>query len=66
MVRIDGCPNQYCRSVVPAANLIDLFNKGLPPVAGGVLDQSASFLEAVRYLGAEENKIEVEDEQRRR
>jgi hypothetical protein len=34
--------------------LIDLFEKGLPPIAGGTLDQSVWFLEAVKVLGSEE------------
>lgn len=38
--------------MIDAANLIDLFNKGMPPVAGGSLDQTAWFIEAVQILGA--------------
>jgi hypothetical protein len=34
--------------------LIDLFEKGLPPIAGGTLDQSVWFLEAVKVLSNEE------------
>jgi hypothetical protein len=42
--------------------MADLFNEGLPPVAGGSLDQSASFVDAVRILKYEENRIKAEIE----
>lgn len=53
-VTISGCPNEYCREVAPFTKLADLFEKGIPPIAGGALDQSASFLEACRILRSEE------------
>ncbi len=59
-VRIDGCPNAYCASVVPAINLVELFEKGLPPVTGGVLDQSASFLNAARFFASEDQLAKAE------
>jgi hypothetical protein len=34
-----------------------MWGKGIPPVAGGVLDQSASFVKAVHWFEAEERKI---------
>jgi hypothetical protein len=55
-----GCPQSYCQEVVPAINLIDLFDKGLPPINGGALDQSAWFLDAVRVLHADEQEIKAE------
>lgn len=61
-VAIDGCPNQFCRDVGRTVPMIDLFHKGLPPVAGGVLDQAAWFLEAARYLDAEEAALKAEQE----
>jgi hypothetical protein len=48
--QIDGCPNAFCRTVIPAIELIDLFEKGLPPVSGGALNQSASFLSAAKFF----------------
>jgi hypothetical protein len=51
---IRGCPNHYCREVADAIPLMDLFEKGLPPISGGTLDQSASFLEACRIFRNEE------------
>lgn len=55
-----GCPNAFCRGLGQTITLIDLFGKGMPPVAGGVLDQSAWFIEAARLLEHEENLIKAE------
>jgi len=55
-----GCPQEFCRSVVPSIGLIDLFKNGLPPVAGGTLDQSVWFLEAAKILGSEEAQAKHE------
>ena len=33
----------------------DLYRKGLPPVAGGALDQTAFFLAAARWIFSEQN-----------
>lgn len=57
---VKGCPNEYCSSVVSAASLVDLFEKGLPPIAGGALDQSVWFLEAARILRNDEAQIRAE------
>jgi hypothetical protein len=54
---IEGCPNSYCRSIVTSIDLIDLFGKGMPPINGGVLDQSASFIDAVQFFESEERKV---------
>lgn len=59
-IRLSGCPSQYCASVVTAVGLVDLFEKGLPPVAGGALDQSVSFIEATRILRNDEAKLRNE------
>lgn len=34
----------------------ELYEKGLPPVAGGSLDQAAAFVAACRVVWAEENR----------
>jgi hypothetical protein len=57
---LDGCPNRYCSPVVRSIDLIDLFEKGIPPITGGVLDQSASFIEAARFFESEEGKVRNE------
>jgi hypothetical protein len=59
--KLDGCPNRYCRTVVPAIELIDLFEKGLPPVSGGVLNQSASFLNAAKYFDQQNQLAKLND-----
>ena len=57
---IDGCPNTFCSGIVSTIDIIDLFGKGLPPVAGGTLDQSVSFINAVRFFESEERKVQNE------
>lgn len=52
--KIEGCPNAYCRDVSDTIDLIEEYQKGMQPVAGGVLDQSAYFIEAVKFLRREE------------
>lgn len=64
MVRITGCPNEYCLSIAPLVSLAELFKKGIPPVAGGVLDQSVWFVEAARILDRESAMIERENAKR--
>lgn len=54
-----GCPQEFCATVVSTIKLIDLFNKGLPPVAGGTLDQSAWFLDSVDVFAHEEASVKV-------
>jgi hypothetical protein len=43
--------------------LIDLYAQGLPPVAGGALDQSAWFIEASRRLKADEQQLKQSESQ---
>jgi hypothetical protein len=60
LFQIDGCPNEFCQKVITSIDMVDLFGKGLPPISGGVLDQSASFIEAVRFFESEEGKVRNE------
>lgn len=43
--------------------LAELFGKGLPPVSGGTLEQAKSFVDAARFIFAEErhwkNKLKI-------
>lgn len=57
---IVGCPNQYCRPVADAVHLFDLFGKGVLPVSGGALDQSAWFLNAERQFRCDELTMRAE------
>lgn len=58
--RVQGCPNRYCDGMGQFIELVDLFDEGLPPVAGGALDQAASFLEAARRFKTEEQRAKAE------
>ncbi len=60
-VSIDGCPSEMCREVSMAVRLFGLFDKGMPPVAGGALDQSAWFLDAATVFKSEDATIKAED-----
>lgn len=44
--------------------MADFFEKGLPPLAGGTLDQTTSFLEACRIYWSERAEIEAKDLER--
>lgn len=41
--------------------LADLFEKGLPPLSGGVLDQTDAFLQGARIAWRERERIENEE-----
>jgi hypothetical protein len=58
--QLKGCPSEYCNSIASVVPLVDLFGKGMPPIAGGVLDQSAWFIEASRIFNREEAMIRAE------
>jgi hypothetical protein len=45
--------------MVPLVELADLFEKGIPPIAGGALDQAAWFLHATKTLAHEEASIKA-------
>jgi hypothetical protein len=47
---ITGCPRELVRAIWPVVDAALLLKRGLPPVAGGSLDQSASFLTAANFL----------------
>ncbi len=48
------CPQEFIRDYVPTFRLVDLFENGTPPVAGGALDQTLWFLNAHRTLKNED------------
>ena len=59
-VKIVGCPNAMIRELVPVIELIDFFWDKVMPVAGGLLDQSASFVQAARCFKYDEQQIKAE------
>jgi hypothetical protein len=60
MFFIPGCPNTYVGELSEAINLADLFYKGLPPIAGGTLDQSSWFLRFADCLASEDAQAKSE------
>lgn len=60
-IRLTSCPLE----TVPAeafetVDLAGLLEKGLPPVAGGMLDQAKVFLDAARFVWNEEARAKAE------
>lgn len=54
------CPNVECdQEIRDMCPLADLFKEGLPPGAGGSMDQSQWFFSAFLRLTSDENKIEA-------
>lgn len=50
-IKITCCPlEMITRDVWELIALAELFEKGLPPVAGGVLDQAKIFVDAARLV----------------
>jgi hypothetical protein len=53
---IIGCPEKIITSDVwTMIELTNFYKKGLPPIAGGVLDQSHNFIEAASFIFSEQN-----------
>lgn len=59
-MKIQGCPNDYARPITDAVRLFELFAKGILPVAGGALDQSAWFLAAERQWRIDDATMKAE------
>jgi hypothetical protein len=54
-LEITQCPNRFCgENARQAVRLANLTRKGLPPVAGGALDQTQSFISALELIWAEQ------------
>ena len=51
---LTSCPNRYIgRDTADVLQYVGLCEKGLPPVAGGALDQSAWFIDAMSFVSNE-------------
>lgn len=60
-VDLTECPKQMIdRKTLRAIRMADLMREGLPPVAGGVLDQSAWFVSFYECFRGELNLAEAE------
>lgn len=57
-VEVDGCPRKYVRELNAVINLAAMADKGTLPIAGGILDQSAWFVDMWQLLGSEQNRID--------
>lgn len=56
-VDVTGCPRADLPPIVwDLLTYADLYRKGLPPVAGGALDQAAAFVEAARFIWNEHDQ----------
>ena len=56
-ITITECPNKTCEDLIPAIELSDFFHDKQMPIAGGVLDQSAWFLNFARRLKYEDAAV---------
>ena len=51
---LTGCPLDYVTDDIwTAIDYAELYEKGLPPIAGGALDQAQIFLDACKLILAE-------------
>ena len=60
-ISVTTCPLDYAdRRTWTLLELTDLYERGLPPVAGGALDQATTFIEAARFVRAEQTRHKAE------
>ena len=59
-IEIDGCPRKHAQEVASAVNLAAMAEKGMMPIAGGILDQSSWFIDLWQLLGSEKSRISSE------
>jgi hypothetical protein len=60
-IQLTSCPKEFVgREISGLATYADLFWKGLPPIAGGVLDQSNWFIEASQVMAQKEARLKAE------
>jgi len=58
--KLTQCARVYTRELVKAINMVSMVDKGFLPSAGGLLDQSAWFLDLMSAVNNEQNKIDSE------
>ena len=60
-IRLTKCPREaVAEDVWRLIEMADLTKRGLPPVGGGALDQAQKFLDACRFVWAEESRLRAE------
>jgi len=53
---IIGCPNELITpDIWDMIELVKFYEKGLPPIAGGVLDQTNIFIQTANFVFSEES-----------
>lgn len=58
---LEECPRAYVtRDIWQAVSLAGLYEKGLPPAAGGSLDQAVAFIAAAEFIWQEEKQYKAE------
>ena len=57
---VDGCNQIGAAPMVESVRMFELADKGHLPITGGLLDQSAWFVEAYRFYAADVDKIKAE------
>lgn len=56
MIKITTCPLTIITDdIFEMIEMTKFYSKGLPPVAGGLLDQTHCFIEAAEFIFSEEN-----------
>lgn len=56
LIRLSECPNRECSDMHQVVTLSDLFDKGVLPIAGGALDQSAWLIDAFQIFKSDESR----------
>ena len=65
-LEITRCPlDDIAPDAMECLELVALFREGLPPVAGGTLDQTESFLQAALFVWSDQNEAEAQTMRRR-
>lgn len=58
---LESCPNRFIGNEMhEVIQMADDYKAGHSPIVGGVLDQSASFIAACRFLASEDNRATAE------
>lgn len=61
MVQIDACPRAYVgHDITDAVNMAGMCRNGIMPIPGGLLDQSAWFVDLWQRMDSERAKIDAE------
>ena len=66
IIKIEQCPLEYIGYVTcKYIKMVEMFDKGLPPIAGGVLDQSHKFISIAEFVWACEARAKESENKKR-